>query len=327
MQRVLFIDVFCPKPYLLSTLEQEAIGGTEATVIRVAKDLAKTHDVSIYQHNRKASIEEGGVKFLRSLDGQAPFNTIITLRSLLGTKEMKAMYPSALVMSWLHDLTRLEDLVLASQQDTDYQIIAVSDFHKTHILDRARSIGFNMRRLKVKTIFNPIDDDLKPNQEPYDRNKLVFFSSPHKGLERALEVFKHARSFNPDFKLYVANPGYLRCHGTLHDNVVNTGPVSHSEIMGHVRSSLCVLYPNTVFPETFGLVMAEANAVGTPVLTHSLGASHEVLEHPAQFIDCRSNKEVIDKLMHWHKGYRPTVRADSRFRLSQVMREWRKVIA
>src|SRR5581483_2147599 len=45
-----------------------------------------------------------------------------------------------------------------------------------------------------------------------------------------------------------------------------------------------VFYPKFVLPETFGLVFAEASAVGTPVLTHDCGAAAEVLADPRQVL-------------------------------------------
>ncbi len=55
--------------------------------------------------------------------------------------------------------------------------------------------------------------------------------------------------------------------------------------MQHIRESLCVFYPQTQRCETFGLVYAESNAVGTPVLAHDFGAAREVLSSPDQLIN------------------------------------------
>jgi glycosyltransferase involved in cell wall biosynthesis len=180
---------------------------------------------------------------------------------------------------------------------------------------------------RVNYIYNPIDDGLLPfpNQQ-IDKNKLVFFSSPHKGLKHALPLFKNLRThWNKDFKLYVANPGYLVEDWGQHEGVINLGPLSHQEALKHVRESLCVFYPNFIFPETFGLVIAEANAVGVPVLTHPRGAIPEVISGHWQMTDCRIPKQVIDKVMAWYKEP-PRTEGRTDFRLTVVLERWKKVL-
>ena len=46
--RVVIFDPITPKPYSLQTLKCEPMGGTEATVVRVAERL----DAVVVQHNR-----------------------------------------------------------------------------------------------------------------------------------------------------------------------------------------------------------------------------------------------------------------------------------
>ena len=60
-------------------------------------------------------------------------------------------------------------------------------------------------------------------------------------------------------------------------DVVWLGALPPAQVIEQARSALCVFMPNFLMPETFGLVFAEANAVGTPVLAHDCGAAREVL--------------------------------------------------
>src|SRR5690348_10745745 len=48
MSPVLFFDPGCPAPYSRLTLDEAALGGTEATVVRIAEAL----DAVVIQHNR-----------------------------------------------------------------------------------------------------------------------------------------------------------------------------------------------------------------------------------------------------------------------------------
>jgi glycosyltransferase involved in cell wall biosynthesis len=213
------------------------------------------------------------------------------------------------------------------------------------------------------TIYNPVDDDLKPDGSEVDTAKLVFFSSPNKGLALTLDAFQAARRVMPDLRLRVGSPGYksLRRAGMESvdgkiDGVEWLGALPHARILAEVRTALCVFYPNFVLPETFGLVLAEAKAVGTPVLTHDCGAAAEVLADPrqilpitpavrlyeqaAQLFPNRARPLIapwaarlglfdpyVERVRAWRHGGRPTTEPDARFKLTAVAQRWRSLFA
>jgi glycosyltransferase involved in cell wall biosynthesis len=329
MRNVLFIDPVCPKPYCPLTLETEALGGTEATVVRVTESLARYHDVTVYQHNREQLVvSPKGVTYIG-----APHRVVLTpdvvilLREGGYLKAVREAYKNAKLYLWAHDLPDawLTDCARAMAK-TGATLLCVSEFHRTACIDWLQARGLPVPQVKV--VFNPIDDALQsiPSVR-VKKNKLVFFSSPHKGLPIALHYLEGLRRFNPRYRLFVANPGYLPSQGAG-KGVVRLGSLPHSLILEHVRDALCVFYPNYVFPETFGLVLAEANAVGTPVLTHPHGAATEVLGYGSkQLVDCREPKLVIDRLESWRAGDRPIVTANAEFRMSTILGRWRRLLA
>lgn len=321
MRTILFVDDCCNKPYDSQTLKSEALGGTEATIIRVAEGLARTglFRVVVEQHNRAEQSASIPVYYRppRSTD-YAEY--VISLRAPETLIRAKERFPNAKHYLWNHDLM-VPYTAQALVPLSGFEAIAVSNFHKSQMVDVLRPQGYT-GQFPVKVVYNPIDDSLEPDGTPVDRNKLVFFSSPHKGLDYALEVFSNLRRFNPDFTLYLANPGYLADSDRTVEGINRLGPLSHANVLLHVRASLCVFYPNLVFPETFGLVFAEANAVGTPVITHPIGAATEVLSHPYETVDCRNPKALIDRVMSWYDGGRPRVKANPKFRLSNVLKSW-----
>lgn len=322
---VLFIDEVCPFPYDANTIAERACGGTESSVIRVAEGLAATGLFSVYveQHNSEYPRRYGAMYCAPGICSDPDY--VISLRSPETLRRAKERFPKARRhYAWNHDLmapATAREFVSQS----DFTAIAVSNFHKTQIQQALYPQGYT-GQFPVKVIYNPIDDSLAPDETPVDPNKLVFFSSPHKGLEYALEVFKNLRSFNPRFNLFVANPGYLSDASCSSDGVHILGSLRHSDALSHVRGALCVFYPNYIFPETFGLVFAEANSVGTPVLTHPIGSAREVLFHPSETMDCRNVRTVIDRVLAWHSGNRPKVKANPKFRLSNVIASWRKLL-
>lgn len=317
MKTLLFIDNVTPTPYDLGTFQTKGMGGTESTVVRIAEALAGIMDVRVEQHNRELS-----TSFYHPKGATRNADYVIVLRNPYDLIEAKKRFPAAKVYLWCHDLaTQALGNALSVIQSSN-GIIAVSDWHRTQILESLKAMGF-MGGLPIHTVYNPIEDELVPDETAVNRNKLLFVSSPHKGLDHAYRNFKYLLRFNPDFRLYVANPGYLPSDTQVQSAVIPLGTLPYSEVIAQMRSSLCLFFPNQTFPETFGRVLAEANAVGTPTLTHGIGATREVVDRPEQeIVNCNDPKAVVDRVMLWHNGERPTIRGKKQFRLSNVIRSW-----
>lgn len=324
MKSILFIDTVCPKSYSAYTLENEALGGTEATVVRIAEALCdQGFDVGVEQSPRTGASHatEGRADYMPVGSFQQA-DYVIVLRNPGYLDIARSRFPNAKLYLWCHDLVDRDFAMFSKDiEGTGTSVIAVSEFHKSQMKDRLSAYRAQ-GNFRIETLYNPVvTDGVTPNPN-YDKNQLIWYSSPHKGLEYALKCFESLRRFNPDFTLLVANPGYFPCSESVPDGVGQLGKLSHRDILGRVSSSLCVFYPNIVFPETFGLVLGEANAVGTPVVTHPFGAAREVLDHPSELVDCRDIKKLVGRVMAWHSGERPIVRAKSQFKLQNVVREW-----
>lgn len=322
---ILFIDATCPKPYTKELIEsgKSGCGGTEATLIRVSHGLmASGHTVLIEQAGRTEDDD-----IYRSHTTGSP-DVVVVLRRPEAVALARTRFPKAKLFFWMHDWCG-DDLItcypeLVSARAT---IVCVSNMHKAQVqMTLAPSCDLSL--VPIKVIYPPISDALRPTGMQYDKNKMVFFSSPHKGLSHAVKIFFQLRkNFLPDIKLYVSNPGYYEPTLREMDGLVDLGVLPHAEAMKHVEESLCFFYPNHVFPETFGLVFTEANALGTPVLTHRCGSSSEVLSDARQFINARDNKDVIDKVVHWYNGGRPQVSCQDKYRLTPIVSEWMKLFS
>ncbi len=325
----LFIDTTCPKQYSDLSLIVGGIGGTEATVIRIAENVPSP--VTVAQHCRTTEMtSSSGVSYRPLLYGdlKSRWGQIVVLRSPDVAITMRKRFKhTTSFWLWLHDAPTKYLADKAKQlADLNIGIICVSNWQKTQVLELFRAHGVQAYP-KIKMIYNPIANELDSDNTAVDPNKLVFFSSPHKGLSETLTMFQKLREFDPALELHIANPGYFPSMDvSTAKNVHNLGELAHEEVIKQVRSALCVFYPNTVFPETFGLVLAEANAVGTPVLTHPIGAVHETLTNPGtQIVDCKNIKTVVDKVLEWKAGGRPEVHANKAFRLENVIREWKRL--
>lgn len=346
--RILFYDGLTPFPYDAELMSSRGIGGTESTVVRVAEGLSSTHEVVVAQRARTESVSpHAGLRYI-PLGELYPFGSsapdwVVVLRKPRHVPMLHARYPTASKILWIHNWQRAEAAIQRiGLARSNCVVITVSDAHRI-ATDRlingvlARGIGAlasGGRRIPVRRIYNPVDERLKPDSTPVDPNKLIFFSTANKGLNQVLSTFASIRESMPSLRLYVAgetleslqkNPRYDK-KLIKQSGVRLLGRLPQSDLFTHVREALCVFYPQSVHPETFGLVFAESNAMGTPVMACDLGSAREILGGPEQFVEADDLRTIRDKLLHWQSGNRPRVSLRSDFRISNVVEEWRRLI-
>jgi glycosyltransferase involved in cell wall biosynthesis len=201
-----------------------------------------------------------------------------------------------------------------------------------------------------------VDDALRPDGTAVDPSKLVFFSSPNKGLDFALDAFAELRRALPQLRLLIGNPGYKESGTVSRAGVEFLGALPQARMHAQVRGALCTFSPNFVIPETFGLVFAESHALGTPVLTHECGAAAEIVGDPRQLLPVRAAARCyeaavgglparwrsgparlaaaaglfdayVERIRRWHEGSRPQACPDPRFLLSAVTAQWRALLS
>jgi len=352
MSSVLFYDWTCQAPYDTRTLGQKATGGTEASLTRVADALG----AYVVQHNRTEPF--GTYRPPGRIDG---IKHVVLNRDSRALPAIRSLYPDARVYLWVHDLLnpgskRSRRLASTARllRELAVTIICVSDTQRRGLEITLGRLGLR-DSVRTVTIYNPIDDALSPDDTPVDSRKLVFFSSPNKGLAYTIDAFRALRRRMPDLTLRVGNPGYKAGRPVQIEGVEWLGPQPQERIHKEVRSALCTFTPNFVIPETFGLVFAESHALGTPVLTADCGAALEILGDREQVTPVTTAQRVyestlrkvpvnwregparvaerlglfdryIERISAWRAGARPHAGPDPRFRLSTVARRWRALI-
>src|SRR5437762_3266287 len=209
MVPVLFFDPLCVAPYSAQTLREQGLGGSEATTVRVAEAL----DAFVSQHNRTRA--EGRYLPPAAL---ADVEDVIVLRDPRALARVSQLFPRARTHLWVHD--RIEPGSARSRwfkaaapdlERLQPDVICVSEYQRELVAATLRGID-GCQRLRVRRIYNPVDDRLVPDGSPVDPTKLVFFSSPNKGLLFTLDAFRALRRSIPDLRLCVANPGRSEEH-------------------------------------------------------------------------------------------------------------------
>lgn len=321
---VIFIDVVCPKPYDNTSLQLEALGGTEATVIRIAEGLAALGiRTAVFQHNRHTIVAGEYSYYIPLKDiSKAKTSCVVAVRSVAHLDNFK----KAKKYTWQHDLPGphlIESMPTIMRNGV--KVVGVSKWHKNAMKELITDPG-RIENPKVTYVYNPVPDNLYiPNKTKvkYNPNKLVWASSPHKGLDRALFLFDRLRDItgNTDLELHVFNPGYYEQTLANHAGVIVHGPQSCTEMWQHLSEALCLFYP-TNWKETFGLVAAEANAVHTPVITYELAGLREVVSDHKQKVSLNDEKTLLNRVKTWLNGERPETHGHPHFKLTEVLKDW-----
>jgi len=353
MSSVLFYDPVCLEPYDTRTLRTRAMGGSEATLTRIADALGAW----VIQHNRTE--DYGRYVSPQPLPG---ITSLIVHRDPRVLPLLAPQYPEARVFLWLHDRVqprskraRTLAVTAALLGELAVTVVCVSDTQRAGVEATLRGLGLG-GRVNALTLYNAVDDALVPDGTPVDERKLVFYSSPNKGLAFALDAFGALRRRMPDLRLLVANPGYKGDRRTAQAGVEFLGAQPQTRIHAEVRSALCTFFPNCVIPETFGLVFAESHALGTPVLTHDCGAASEIVGDRQQLLPVTAGCRLYEfaagvvpmawrraparlaaaaglfevycqRISAWRSGSRPQAAPDPRFRLSAVTAGWRSLLS
>jgi glycosyltransferase involved in cell wall biosynthesis len=150
------------------------------------------------------------------------------------------------------------------------------DGYFVSISDADRAPGLNY----LATVYNGIDVDLYPQRTGRGED-LIFIGRihPDKGVHLAIETAKQSGR-----RLLIAgivqDAGYFRDEIQPHldeNRIRYVGPVGVVEKNALFAQAFALLHLNTI-PERFGLVLAEANAAGVPVIAMDLGSCREVIE-------------------------------------------------
>lgn len=325
---VVFIDCSASQPYDRKSLENKPLGGVESSVIRVAEGLGalgisvavvKASDESAQIHHQEFEPIMGQFAYFmheKELDKMAA-RYLVCLRGPMHLDRLGSFnkIPTQKFV-WCHDLAS-ENIQYwrPSLIRNNATVVAVSEWHKNQI---KQHLDYD----KITAIYNPVDESLYSyKRDKVNRDLMVWASSPHKGLDKALGTFKKIHEQLPNLRLLIYNPGYIRGDVVINPGALYYGPTTLRNVWLNIKNALCLYYA-TDFQETFGLVQAEANAIGCPVLGYNTGALPETINDSFQLTEPGNEAHLINRLCQWYHGEEPQIKGRNEFRLNSVLTKW-----
>ena len=284
-------------PFSGDTLQKKPIGGTETAIIHMARCLSKLgHDVRVFSQGGDG--EWDGVQYdelERYIDvlNKQPADIVIAVRSF---HPFVNAVPTRIKLFWTEDAHDQPHVKLLANHDivkNVCRIITVSQWQTDNLVNT-----FGLPRDKFYITRNGVFwEDYKQPAEEKNRKKLIYTSTPFRGLDLLLHLFPRIRGRVPDAELDIYSS--MAVYGIDHqeDQKENSeiyeaakqpgvsllGSVRQSELAKALQKAGIFAYPNT-FEETSCISVMEAMAAGLPVVTSHLGALPETVAQGGIFI-------------------------------------------
>jgi glycosyltransferase involved in cell wall biosynthesis len=199
-------------------------------------------------------------------------------------------YPDLKVVTTIHGPFNDELTDIYSRIATRVPIIAISHSQRRHVPE--------------VPIARVIHHGINPDAFPVGSGDAGYFlflgrMAPQKGAHRAIEaawkagvpLLLAAKMREPwEFEYFET---YVKPY--LNDDLVYLGEVDHEEKLRLLAGARALLNPIR-WPEPFGLVMVEALACGTPVLTFPEGAAPEIVEDGRTGFLCHDEADMAERI-------------------------------
>ena len=159
-------------------------------------------------------------------------------------------------------------------------------------------------------IKNGFDDDLivKSEFKPKEKLKLIYTSTPWRGLDVLLKAMEQIKTDKVELDIYSSTQIYGDAFKKVNDDqfiklydkakslkyVNYKGYINHKELMKVLHTYDCYVHPST-FEETFCLAAMESLAAGLVTMTTDLGALYETCAEFPIYVPYLKDKEALAK--------------------------------
>lgn len=260
------------------SLEREGTGGSETAAIEIARWIKKKtgRPVKIFQPRSDSQKMPSGVEYYPCSKTESYIKNYKPKAHIAWRHATRLTPVDSYV--WSHDL-----ITHGGERHENYEkYLCLSGFHKEFVIDQ-QSVPEEKIAL-VSNGVNPLDFEHLESVEKIP-GKVIFSSSPDRGMERCIEICKRAKERVPDLELHLfygfrnmrlagANEEADRLENLIAKNssfVKFHGMTDKKTLMKHFKESVCWLYPAD-FIETYCITAIEALATGAYPLVRNIGA-------------------------------------------------------
>lgn len=284
---------------------ESGIGGSEEAVIRISEELVKLGwKVSVYGNPGTHAGEYNGVNYhpWYEINPKDEFNTLILWRSI-GFVDVSPK--SKFTMLWLHDVPNNPDFTEERIAKID-KIAVLSEYHKSILRMQKNGEFFPVPEDKVFLTANGIPEMLQKTWNG-DPHRLIYMSSPDRGLVYLLKMWPAIKSAVHDASLHIFygfhvydvlygdNPARLKWKQQImemmnQDGIEYHGRVGHPKLHEEINKSGIWAYP-TDFTEISCISAMKAQSLGAIPVTTNLAALEETVKNGVKVdVDIRTKK-------------------------------------
>ncbi len=260
-----------------NTLAEKGHGGSETAAIEVARWLKKKTNraVKIFHPRAQRDVMPSGVEYIPSSE------LVGYVQNVEPHAHIAWRHPTRLTNAksyiWCHDLQCPGANVVANYD----KIVALSEFHKEYLIETN-----GVPEDKIVLGFNGINPDDFSEPAVRDPLKVVFSSSPDRGLAQTIDIVKKAREISKlDIKLHCfygfenmrkagQNEWADRIEAKIKENsdfVTHHGQVNKKVLMKNFKEAAVWLYVND-FIESYCITAIEALCAGAWPIVRDMGA-------------------------------------------------------
>jgi len=287
--KIVFIANKC-LPFHARSLDEKPLGGTETAVIRLAEELHKRgHSVRVYTTHEKPPQSEPVYVSLADLQREKDVDALISVRDWV---PLLVALPSKKRFFWTGDSFDqiqnfgLGDRRIAARIDA---FLAVSAWHAATLCSQS---GFPLEKAWV--LRNGVHLPYFRGSEERQRKRLIFSSTPYRGLALVPRLFRAVKEKHPTAELHVFSGFEVYGGAQAYEEravkqfealkqelqqipgCILHGNTLQKDLAREFMKSALLFYPN-VFAETSCITALEAQAAGCAIVTSDLGALRETV--------------------------------------------------
>lgn len=290
-----------PEPWHPETMKKSGSGGAELCIMNLAPMFeADGWRVVIFGTPGEHRGVYEGVEYWNTEEfvSQEKFRVLVSSRNTLPFQEKPNADASFL---WLHDVNLGPDA--APFMNVPDKVIGLTNWHSNHLQKL-----YNIEKDKMTVIPNGVNLDRFPVEKwNNDPNKLIYSSSPDRGLDQLLGIWKYMKARYPDLELHIyygwnmidkiiehykdmgisQQTEYLKqfkskiMHqieflGGEEAGIYQHGRVNQDVLAEAMMNSNIWPYPTT-FAETFAITAVEMQAAGVVPVASNLAALTETI--------------------------------------------------